>query len=178
MTRDLDPRDLARRVSRRSFLTQGGLGLGGLALAQLMGTTAPARAASPSEGSWQGTLRPPHFPIKARRVIHLCMAGGPSQFETFDWKPALKDLHGKPFPESLTKGQQLAQLQGAKLIARGSFAEFKKWGQSGVELSTLFPRIGGVADELCVIRSMVTEQINHDPAHAFMNSWFPISARL
>jgi hypothetical protein len=98
------------------------------------------------------------------------MAGGPSQFETFDHKPALREMHGKPFPESLTKGQQLAQLQNTQLTARGPAFEFKKWGESGQEISTLFPHIGGIADGIAIIRSMVTEQINHDPAQAFMNS--------
>jgi hypothetical protein len=98
------------------------------------------------------------------------MAGGPSQFESFDPKPALDKLHGQAFPESYTAGQQLAQLQGRELIARGSFTKFKKYGQSGLEVSDLFPHIGSIADEICVIRSMVTEQINHDPAHAFMNT--------
>jgi hypothetical protein len=170
MTRDFDPRDLARRVSRRSFLTQGSLGLGGLALSQLMGAPHPARAAASSGDSWKGTVQPPHFPIRARRVIHLCMAGGPSQFETFDWKPALKELNGKPFPESLTRGQQLAQLQGATLLARGSFTNFRKHGQSGQEIADVLPHTATIADEICIIRSMVTEQINHDPAQAFMNS--------
>ena len=98
------------------------------------------------------------------------MAGGPSQFESFDWKPELKRLHGQPFPESFTKGQQLAQLQNTVLKARGAFTDFKKYGQSGQEISSLFPHTAGIADDLCIIRSMVTEQINHDPAQAFMNS--------
>jgi hypothetical protein len=98
------------------------------------------------------------------------MAGGPSQFESFDPMPQLTDIHGKPFPESFTKGQQLAQLQGRELIARGSFTKFNRYGKSGTEISDLFPHIGSIADDICVIRSMVTEQINHDPAHAFMNS--------
>jgi hypothetical protein len=98
------------------------------------------------------------------------MAGGPSQFESFDWKPDLKRLHGQPFPESFTKGQQLAQLQNTVLKARGAFTDFKKYGQSGQEISSLFPHTAGIADDLCIIRSMVTEQINHDPAQAFMNS--------
>jgi hypothetical protein len=98
------------------------------------------------------------------------MAGGPSQFESFDNKPKLREMNGKPFPESLTKGQQLAQLQGAQLIARGPSVAFKRWGKSGQEITELFPHIGGIADEICIIRSMVTEQINHDPAQAFMNS--------
>jgi hypothetical protein len=105
------------------------------------------------------------------------MAGGPSQLETFDWKPDLKALHDKPFPESFTKGQQLAQLQGAELKARGSFTSFSKHGQSGIEVSDLFPEIAKQADKLCVIRSMQTEQINHDTAHAFMNTGSIIKGR-
>jgi hypothetical protein len=111
-----------------------------------------------------------HFPARAKRIVHLCMAGGPSHVESFDPKPQLDLLDGQPFPESFTAGQQLAQLQGSKLIARGSFTKFQKWGGCGTEISEIFPHIGSIADEICVIRSMVTEQINHDPAHAFMNS--------
>jgi hypothetical protein len=98
------------------------------------------------------------------------MAGGPSHLESFDWKPELKRIDGQPFPESFTKGQQLAQLQNTVLKARGSFVEFKQHGQSGQEISDLFPHIGSMADDICIVRSMHTEQINHDPAHAFMNS--------
>jgi uncharacterized protein (DUF1501 family) len=122
-------------------------------------------------------LREAHFPIKAKRLIYLCMAGGPSQFETFDWKPKLKELHEQPFPESFTKGQQLAQLQNMVLKARGPFTSFAKHGKSGIEVSELFPHIASVADELCVIRSMQTEQINHDTAHAFMNTGSIIKGR-
>jgi hypothetical protein len=105
------------------------------------------------------------------------MAGGPSHLETFDWKPALKKLDSQPFPESFTKGQQLAQLQGAVLKARGSFIDYKKYGKAGIEISDLFPYISGHADDLCVIRSMRTEQINHDTAHAFMNTGSIIKGR-
>ncbi len=142
-------------------------GLGGLALSQLMGAEASAR----------GVVDPPHYPIKARRIIHLCMAGGPSQFESLDHKPVLAKYDGQPFPESLTKGQQLAQLQNTVLKARGPFVGFKRYGESGQEISDLFPHISGVADELCIIRSMVTEQINHDPAQAFMNSGSVLKGR-
>ena len=148
--------------SRRTFLQKSFAGIGGMALAQLMG----ASSKLPFLQS-QGGL---HFPARAKRVVHLCMAGGPSHLESLDPKPQLDALNGQPFPESFTAGQQLAQLQGSKLIARGSFAKFKKWGQSGIEISELFPHIGSIADDICVVRSMVTEQINHDPAHAFMNS--------
>src|SRR4051794_22864714 len=152
--------DIQQQICRRSFLGRSAYGLGGIALAWLLG----------DRGRAFGQPKPPHFPAKAKRVIHLCMAGGPSQFESLDHKPELKKLDGKPFPESFTRGQQLAQLQGSELKARGPFCEFKKWGKSGLEVSTLFPHIGSVADELCVVKSLHTEQINHDPAHAFMNS--------
>ena len=170
------PTTHALSVNRRAFLSQSAYGLGGLAFAmladKLRAATAPA-----TEGRWRGVLTPPHFAPKAKRVIFMCMAGGPSQFETFDWKPELKALDGQAFPESFTKGQQLAQLQNTALKARGAITSFQKRGQSGIEVSDLFPHIGGIADELCVIRSMQTEQINHDTAHAFMNTGSIIKGR-
>ena len=167
-------------ISRRSFVTHGAYGLGGIALAMLRAAEARASGAAADlarPDDWRGILDRPHFPVKARRMIFLCMAGGPSQFESFDWKPALKELDGKPFPESFTKGQQLAQLQNRVLEARGPFTSFAKHGASGIEVSELFPRIARQADRLCVIRSMQTEQINHDTAHAFMNTGSIIKGR-
>lgn len=157
-------------VKRRAFLTQSAFSLGGVALASLMNQ---AQAAD----RWTGVLQKPHAPIKARRIIHLCMAGGPSHLETLDWKPKLRELDGKAFPDSFTKGQQLAQLQNAVLKARGPICDFKASGKSGLMISELFPSIRGVADELCVIKSMQTEQINHDTAHAFMNTGSIIKGR-
>jgi hypothetical protein len=173
----------ALSVNRRTFLTQSAYGLGGLAMALMhqklaaagAGATAGAPATLPP--GWSGALREAHLPVKAKRVIFLCMAGGPSQFETFDWKPKLKELDGQAFPDSFTKGQQLAQLQNAVLKARGAFTAFKQHGQAGTEVSELFPHIGSIADDLCVIRSMQTEQINHDTAHAFMNTGSIIKGR-
>ncbi len=166
----------ALSVNRRAFLSQSAYGLGGIAFALLQNKLSAAAALAKPEG-WSGALRQAHFPVKAKRVIFMCMAGGPSQFETFDWKPELKALDGKPFPESFTKGQQIAQLQGQELKARGSITTFKKHGQSGTEVSDLFPHIAGIADDICVIRSMQTEQINHDTAHAFMNTGSIIKGR-
>lgn len=157
-----------RQVKRRSFLQQSAYGFGGLAFHHLL---------QAENSRWTGVVKVPHTPIKARRVIHLCMAGGPSHLETFDWKPTLKQLDGKPFPESFTKGQQLAQLQNGSLTARGAFCDFQKQGETGNEISTLFPHLSKVADELCIIKSMVTEQINHDTAHAFMNTGSIIKGR-
>src|SRR5436190_13661754 len=151
---DLD--NFERSINRRTFLRNAAYGLGGLALASLLdpALVGGANAAIAKKGKWHGIVNPPHYPIRARRIIHLCMAGGPSHLESFDYKPKLKELDGKPFPESFTKGQQLAQLQGAELKARGPFCEFKKYGQSGLEISTLLPHIGGIADEICVVPSM------------------------
>jgi hypothetical protein len=166
----------ARGLNRRTFLSHGAYGLGGLALATLLN---PARAVASAlfEEKWRGIVNPTHFPPRARRVIHLCMAGGPSHLETLDNKPALKKIDGQPFPESFTKGQQLAQLQGATLKAMAPTCEFKRWGKSGQEISTHFPFVAGIADDLCIVRSMHTEQINHDPAHAFMNAGTAIKGR-
>jgi hypothetical protein len=171
-----DPLEFELRISRRTFLGRAAYGLGGLALASLLDPRLLRATDSPSD-RWKGTVNPAHFPIKAKRVIHLCMAGGPSHLESFDFKPRLKELHGQPFPDSFTQGQQLAQLQNTKLVARGPFCEFRKWGRSGQEISTLFPNIAGIADDICIVRSLHTEQINHDPAHAFMNTGTQIKGR-
>ncbi len=165
----------ANDINRRSFLSRSAYGLGGMALASLF--SPKAFAADATQRGIPGAIQPLHFPQKAKRVIHLCMAGGPSHLETFDWKPRLRELDGKPFPESFTKGQQLAQLQNTPLKARGPSAEFKKHGQSGQEISNHFPHIATLADRMCIVRSMHTEQINHDPAHAFMNSGSIIKGR-
>lgn len=159
-------------IHRRSFLKRSAYGLGGMALAHLLGRPMQATAAGgsgSSSGPWRGAIQPTLVP-RIKRIIHLCMAGGPSQFESFDWKPELKARHGEAFPESLTRGQQLAQLQNTPLKARGPFVGFQKYGKSGQQISDLFPKTAGIADDICIIRSMVTEQINHDPAQAFMNS--------
>jgi hypothetical protein len=167
-------------INRRTFLTNSAYGIGAAALSTLLsrsGLAASAARSSDNPNRWRGVINPPHFPIKAKRIIHLCMAGGPSHLETFDYKPRLKELDGKPFPASFTAGQQLAQLQNTELKARGPFCAFKKCGQSGAEISDLFPHIQNLADELCIVRSMHTEQINHDPAHAFFNSGSIIKGR-
>ena len=173
-----NPEAFRSDINRRTFLGRAAFGLGGMALASLLNPgRLRATESSAPKGHWQGIVHPPHFPIRAKRVIHLYMAGGPSHLETLDYKPKLKEMHGEPFPESFTKGQQLAQLQNTKLKAFGPFCEFKKWGKSGQEISTLFPHIGGIADDICIVRSLHTEQINHDPAHAFMNAGSQIKGR-
>jgi len=124
-----------------------------------------------------GGMSLPHFAPKAKRVIHLYMAGGPSHLETFDSKPILAQRHGEVMPTSITDGQPVAQLQGQALKCFAPQFPFAKYGESQQEICTLFPHIGSVADDLCIVRSMHTEQINHDPAHTFMNSGTQISGR-
>src|SRR5438552_2435921 len=130
-------------LQRRTFLRTTGYGLGALALAALNAQAQPP--AQPRR--WTGVLNPPHHTPRVRRIIHLCMAGGPSHLETFDPKPELNRLNGQPFPESFTQGQQLAQLQNTELRARGSFTTFRRWGRSGLQISSLFPQLGSVADD-------------------------------
>src|SRR5881227_2526228 len=140
--KSFDPQEFKLGINRRTFLGRAAYGLGGIALASLLNPRLIGSAqAALSEGHWKGVINPPHFPVRAKRVIHLCMAGGPSHLESFDYKPELKRINGEPFPESFTKGQQLAQLQNTTLKARGPFTEFKKYGESGQEISSLFPRI-------------------------------------
>src|SRR5947207_7526877 len=151
-------------ICRRTFLRRGAAGLGLLGLQSLMAQT-------------RGVINPLHHAAKAKRIIFLYQAGGPSHLETFDYKPKLAEMHGKGMPESFTKGQQIAQLQGRPLICFGPQHGFKKFGKSRQEICELFPHIGGVADDVCIIRSMWTEQINHDPAHTIMNTGSIIPGR-
>ena len=155
-------------LCRRAFLGVGAAALGRIALASMEG---------PSSARWPGVLTAHHARPRARRVIHLYMAGGPSQFETFDDKPRLREMDGEPMPESYTRGQQLAQLQGKALKCFGPRFPFRRFGRSGQRISARFPALGSVADELCIVRSMTTDQINHDPAHTLMNTGTTLPGR-
>ncbi len=169
---------LQLQASRRTFLGRATMGIGTLALSSLLNPLASAaKSVQPKDDKWLGVVNPPHFAPKAKRIIFLTMAGGPSHLETLDYKPKLAEMHGKPMPESYTKGQQIAQLQGAKLNCFGPQFPFERFGQSGQEMSAILPHIGSLADDICIIRSMHTEQINHDPAQAFMNTGTSISGR-
>jgi len=166
-------------VNRRTFLRTSTTGIGSVVLASLLNRDGILSAADiqAKVDHWKGVISQPQFPVRAKRIIYLCMAGGPSHLETLDYKPKLAEMHGKPMPESFTKGMPIAQLQGQKLTCFAPQHKFQKYGQSGQELSEVFPHIGSVADELCVIRSIQTEAINHDPAHTFMNTGTTISGR-
>ena len=166
--------------SRRTFIGKSAQALGAIALGSLLNPrllSAVETAAASGSDRWMGILPSPNFPPRAKRVIHLYMAGGPSHLDIFDNKPELKRIHGQPFPDSFTKGQQLAQLQSMKLLARGSSFGFSRCGLSGQMISDLLPYTQQIADDICIIRSLHTDQINHDPAHAFMNAGTQIKGR-
>jgi hypothetical protein len=167
-------------VTRRHFLGASALGLGALALRQVMGSSLlAANTPVPLAGGLNGLPGLPHHLAKAKRVIYLFQAGGPSQFETFDPKPLLRQQNGQSLPESVRGGQRLTGMSGyqSKLPMAGAFTDFKKYGKAGIEISDLLPYTAKVADELCVIRSMHTEAINHDPAITFFASGSQIAGR-
>ena len=160
---------IKKLLTRRAFLGQSSMGLGSLGLAQLL---QPELFASQA-----GVAGFPDLQARVKRVIFLCMAGGPAHLELFDYKPELEKRDGQPMPESFTKNQQIAQLQGQELRILGPQHPFKRYGKSGQHMTELLPHIGGVADDICIVRSMTTEQINHDTAHTFMNTGFRIPGR-
>src|SRR5688572_9399840 len=160
-------------LTRRTFLSRSGVGLGSVALGTLLDRDLRAAPAD----KHRGLPGFPHHPPKAKRVIFLYMSGGPSHLETFDYKPKLSELDGKPMPESFTRGQPIAQLQGQKLKVQGHLTKFNRHGRSGQWVSDFLPWHAKFIDDVAVIRSMVTDQINHDPAHTVINTGTAISGR-
>src|SRR5579875_409294 len=165
------------RMKRRTFLSEAGIGLGAAALSVLLGRDLAATAPAEKRRLMRGLPGLPHFPPRVKRVIFLYMAGGPSHLETFDYKPELERLDGKPMPESFTRGQPIAQLQGQRLKILRPLTKFARHGKNGQWISDFLPYHAKIADDICILRAMVTEQINHDPAHTFMNTGTAISGR-
>jgi uncharacterized protein DUF1501 len=165
-------------LSRRAVLNRFGMGLGGLALANLIN---PSRLiASASDGHDRGVLNGQfHVLPKAKRVIYLFMAGGPSQMETFDYKPILKARNGEQLPDSVRQGQRLTGMSGnqSSLPLAGSLFDFGQHGASGTWVSNLLPHTAKIVDDLCIVRSMCTDAINHDPAITFFQSGSQIAGR-
>jgi Protein of unknown function (DUF1501) len=153
-------------VTRRHFFGDCGVGLGKVALAGLL--TSKAAAARRDD-----PLAPkkPHFPAKAKRVIHLFMAGAPSQLDLFDYKPALAKLEGKPLPPSVIGGQRYAFIRPDAAVLGPRF-QFAKHGKSGAELSEMLPHLAKVVDDVCIVKSVRTDQFNHAPAQIFLNTGF------
>lgn len=153
--------------TRRHFFSQCGIGLGSLALAGLL-SEGDVQAAALT-GASPLAPRPTHFLAKAKRVIYMFMAGGPSQLELLDYKPKLKELDGQVVPPSYTKNKRFAFIKGdAKLL--GTRRKFDQHGQCGAEISELLPGLASVADDVCIVRSMATDVFNHGPAKLFANT--------
>jgi hypothetical protein len=169
-------------MNRRDFLGRFGLGLGGAALIGLLncdaGAAAPATATSPTHRS-NGILQQPHFAPKAKRIIYLFMAGGPSQHDLFDYKPLLNARNGQELPESVRMGQRLTGMSGnqATLPLAGSIFKFDRHGKCGAPVSELMPWTAKMVDELCFIKSLHTEAINHDPAITFFQTGHQLAGR-
>src|ERR1700730_4056302 len=166
-----------KAITRRHFFQRSATGIGGMALAALANeglfageAPAPATAADPL------ARKARHCAAKAKHVIYLHMAGAPSQPELFDYKPKLIELNGKPCPESLYKKERFAFIKGVPKML-GTPYKFKKHGNAGIELSELLPNLAKVADDIAVVRSMVTDQFNHAPAQIFLNTGSPFIGR-
>jgi Protein of unknown function (DUF1501) len=156
--------EAVKQITRRHFFRDAGFGIGALALAELVGNAG------------DGARPAPHFPPRAKRIIYLFMAGGPSSVDLFDSKPKLRELNGQPCPESLLQGERFAFIKGVPRLL-GSPHDFERHGRSGLELSSLLPHLGSVADDIAVIHSMQTTQFNHAPAQIFMSSGHQIVGR-
>jgi Protein of unknown function (DUF1501) len=176
-----------KKIDRRNFLLNGSLGLGTFALGSLFGCE-KSKVISKNIGSGfvtdtdiqkQILASIPHFVPKAKRIIYLFMSGGPSQFETWDYKPNLDKMFGTQLPDSVRGGQRLTGMSASQSILpiAPSFAKFNQHGQSGTWVSELMPHTAKVVDELCIIKSVFTEHINHDPAITFFQTGHQLPGR-
>jgi hypothetical protein len=165
----MDPNRL-RSTTRRWFLKDCSVGLGALALGQLLARDGLG------QGTSAQTARLPHFTPKAKRVIYLHMAGSPSQLDLFDYKPKLEELDGQPIPASFIENERFAFIKGTPTVLPSPYG-FARHGESGAELSELLPHTARIADKLTIVRSMHTDQFNHAPAQIFLNTGSPMIGR-
>ncbi|HIC18086.1 TPA: DUF1501 domain-containing protein [Candidatus Poribacteria bacterium] len=165
------------KTTRRTFLSKTGLGLGSFALSQLLPTSQATATADKITGQIANSSQ--HFVPKAKRIIYLFQSGGPSQIDLFDHKPLLNQKQAEELPDSVRRGQRLTGMSAnqATLPLAGTAFKFKQHGQSGAWISDLLPHTSEIADELCFIKSMHTEAINHDPAITFFQTGSQISGR-
>lgn len=163
-------------VNRRKFLSRLSLGVGSVALGSLLIPDLFSRGEDEIEGLPTGL---PHFAPKAKRVIYLFQNGAPSQLESFDYKPLLRTMMGKELPESIRQGQRLTGMtSGQKSFPLvGSYYDFQQYGEARAWVSNLFPHTASIIDDICIIRSMHTEAINHDPALTFFQSGAQVGNR-
>src|SRR5437867_9780991 len=161
-----------RFQTRRHFFSQCALGLGGLALASLLSDKKLLADEAPLSARPPGP-KPTHFPPRAKAVIYLFMAGGPSQLELFDYKPTLVELNGKAIPDSFLEGRRFAFMDSSfknRSTLLGSKRKFAQHGQDGAWVSELMPQVAGIVDDIAVVKSCATNLFNHAPANLFMNT--------
>ena len=177
-----DPTNHSTESSRRSFFGHAGLGctglgLGGIAMAEML--SADTNAEETRALVDQGVLGSPHFAPKAKRVIYLFMSGGPSHLDLFDYKPALNVLQGEQLPDSVRGTQRLTGMSGnqSSLPLVGSPFKFQRHGPAGAWVSELLPHTANIAGDLCIVRSMFTEAINHGPGVTFFQTGTQIAGR-
>jgi hypothetical protein len=174
---DLDP----IRQSRRRFLLNAGVGLGALSLSELMAGPANAQtaAASANTGINVGVLGTGHSPARAKRVICLHMLGAISHVDTFDYKPTLVRMSGEQLPPSVRDTQRISTMSNSQssFPIVGPLREFRQYGESGAWVSDFLPYTGAIADELCFIKTLHTEHVNHDPASKFLHTGFQLAGR-
>lgn len=167
---------LHQKLERRNFLLKTAGGIGAMALGTLFSKELSASSKTMEENIMEAL---PHIAPKAKRVVYLFMSGGPSQFETFDYKPKLKKMMGQGLPDSVRNGQRLTGMSANQAILPvvPSFYDFKQYGKSKTWVSDLLPYTAQVIDDLCLIKSMYTEQINHDPALTFFQTGHQLPGR-
>lgn len=172
-----------KNYTRRDFLTKTTLGMGALTLGSALDPTSlfanTPKGFNNISGNGRGILGQPHFAPKAKRVIYLFQSGAPSQLDLFDYKPLLNKMHGQDLPESIHGGQRLTGMTSgqASLPLAGSLSKFKQHGDSGAWMTNLMPHTSKIVDELCFIKSMYTEAINHDPAITFIQTGSQLPGR-
>ncbi len=162
-------------MTRRHFFKDGALGFGSLALTALLNRNVLA-GPEPAKRTDPMAPKPPHFAPKAKRIIYLFMSGAPSHVDLWDYKPKLDELDGKTLPPSLLEGERFAFVTKESKVLGNPF-KFRRAGKAGIWISDLLPHTSEVVDDLCVIRSMNTEQFNHGPAQIFMNTGHQIVGR-
>jgi hypothetical protein len=163
--------EYARQVTRRHFFRECGIGVGKIALASLLTNAYTQQSTASPQTADPLSPRRPHFAPKAKRVIHLFMAGAPSQLDLFDYKPQLAKFEGKPLPPSVIRGQRYAFIRPDAAVLGPRF-KFAKHGKCGAELSEMLPNLAKVVDDICIVKSVHTDQFNHAPAQIFFNTGF------
>ena len=164
-----------KEMDRREFLFKSTFALGGLALGTLLNN----KVLAGTQNSAEGLLPSPHFAPKAKRIIYLFQNGGPSQIDLFDYKPVLEKMAGQDLPDSVRQGQRLTGMTANQksLPLVPSYFKFAKYGKNGQEISELLPYTAKIADEICIVKSIYTEAINHDPAITFFQTGSQIAGR-